>query len=365
MDLSAVRAELPVLERYAYLNAGTNGPLPRRTVDVMLASLRQDLDGGRSSGPYFEAMLARRDALREALAGVLGARPKEIALTNSTTEGCNVVLNGLGIGKGDEVVTTDSEHPGLFGGLVASGAEIRAVEIRDRHAAEALGALEAAITPGTKLIAISHVSWLTGAILPVRDLANRGVPLLLDGAQAAGAFPVDVHELQCDFYTVSAQKWLLGPEVTGALYVRPDRVDGLRMAMPSYASWDFEEGYTYKVREGAARFDPGWIPAAAGEGLLASLAFAEDAGGERFDYAAEVSQLLRRMLEEAGYAVVTEPGQSTLVTWKVGDDSKEIVERLAAAGVIVRDLPGLGWVRASCGFWTSEADLERLVVALG
>jgi L-cysteine/cystine lyase len=190
------------------------------------------------------------------------------------------------------------------------------------------------------------------------------VPLLLDGAQAAGAFPVDVHELQCDFYTVSAQKWLLGPEVTGALYVRPDRVGELRMAMPSYASWDFEEGYTYKVREGAARFDPGWIPAAAGEGLLASLAFAEDAGSERFDHAAGISQLLRRLLAEAGYEVVTEPDQSTLVTWKAKGESKAVVERLQAAGVIVRDLPGLGWVRASCGFWTSEEDLKRLVDAL-
>src|SRR5204863_9011880 len=113
------RAGLPVLDRLAYLNAGTNGPLPRRTVEAMTASLARDLREGRSSAPYFEAMLARRDELRIALARFLHAEPDEVALTNSTPEGCNVVLNGLGIGPGDEVVTTDSEHPALFGGLVA------------------------------------------------------------------------------------------------------------------------------------------------------------------------------------------------------------------------------------------------------
>ena len=363
MELSAIRAELPVLERFAYLNAGTNGPLPRRTVAAMVASFARDLEEGRSSRLYFEAMLARRDELRGALARVIGARPEEVALTNSTTEGCNVVLNGLGIGEGDEVVTTDSEHPGLFGGLKASGADLRMVELRDLPAAETLGALDAAISDRTRLIALSHVSWLTGAVFPVDELTGRGIPLLVDGAQAAGAMPVDVHGLSCDFYTVSAQKWLLGPDVTGALYVRPDRVAEMRLAMPSYGSWDFEEGYTYKVREGAARFDPGWIPAASGIGLLESLAFAEEAGSERFDHARGQAQKLTSLLAER-YDVITEPGQSTIVTWKAEGESTDVVLRLAEAGVIVRDLPGLGWVRASCGFWTSDEDLHRLVAAL-
>ncbi|HEY7004521.1 MAG TPA: aminotransferase class V-fold PLP-dependent enzyme [Gaiellaceae bacterium] len=364
MDLDLIRAELPVLDRLAYLNAGTNGPLPRRAVEAMTATLARDLEEGRSSPPYFEAMLARRDDLRAALARVLRADPGEVALTNSTTEGCNVVVNGLGIGPGDEVVTTDSEHPGLFGALVASGADIRIAEVRDLAVAEVAEALSGAITARTRLVALSHVSWLTGAAFPVAELAGRGTPLLLDGAQAAGAIPVDVHALGCDFYTVSAQKWLLGPDVTGALYVRPERVEELRMAMPSYGGWDFGDDYTYEPRPDAARFDPGWIAAASGEGLLESLAFAEEAGEERFEHAAAMAAHLRHMLEAAGHEVVTEPGQATLVTWKAEGESKAVVERLADAGVVVRDLPGLGWLRASCGFWTNHDDAERLVGAL-
>jgi L-cysteine/cystine lyase len=364
MDLDAIRAGLPVLDRIAYLNAGTNGPLPRRTVHAMQASLARDLEEGRSSREYFEGMLARREELRAALARFLRAPENTIALTTSTTEGCNVVLNGLRIGEGDEVVTTDSEHPGLFGGLVASGADLRIVPVRDLPVADVAEALGSAITGRTKLVALSQVSWLTGALFPVESLTGRDVPLLVDGAQAAGAIPLSVHELGCDFYTVSAQKWLLGPDVTGALYVRPDRVEELRMAMPSYGSWEFGDDYTYEPKASAGRFDPGWISAASGNGLLESLAFAEEAGEDRFAHAAKMAEHLRHMLEGAGHEVVTEPGQATLVTWKTKEDSKEVVERLGDAGVVVRDMPGLGWLRASCGFWTNHDDLERLIGAL-
>jgi L-cysteine/cystine lyase len=204
------------------------------------------------------------------------------------------------------------------------------------------------------------VSWLTGALLPVREPAGRGVPVLVDGAQAAGAIPVDVTELGCDFYTVSAQKWLLGPDATGALFVRPERIGDLRMTFPSYMSW--EHG-TYTPREGAARFDTGWIPAGSLAGLHEAIAFAEEIGGERFERAAAAAARCRELLLERE-EVVTEAEQATLVTWRADGDAEAIVRRLAEAGVVVRDMPGLGWLRASCGFWTSDEDLERLAAAL-
>jgi selenocysteine lyase/cysteine desulfurase len=363
MNLSAVRAELPVLERYAYLNAGTNGPLPRRSGAAMMQAVERDLAEGRSSKPYFESLLAQREELRGALSRVLEAPAETIALATSTTEGCNIVLTGLGIGRGDEVVTTDSEHPGLFGGLLTSGADVREVELSSRPAGEALDALDAAITPKTRLIALSHVSWLTGTVFPARELTGRGIPVLVDGAQAAGAIPVDVEDLGCDFYTVSAQKWLLGPDVTGALYVHPDWTEKLRMTFPSYASWDWEAEERYVARATAARFDPGWISAASMQGLLESLAFAEALGAERFRRARDATERCRELLGER-FELISEPEQGTLVTWKAEGDSAEAVARLAEAGVIVRDLPGRGWLRASCGFWTSDGDLERLTAAL-
>jgi L-cysteine/cystine lyase len=363
VELSAIRAGLPVLDRYAYLNAGTNGPLPRRTGEAMAKALERDLHEGRSSKAYFESMLEGREQVREGLAQVLSAAPSDMALANSTTQACNVVYTGLGLGPGDEVVTTDSEHPGLFGGLAASGAELRVVPVRDLPADEVLGALRAAVSSRTRLIALSQISWLTGAVFPVQELAGRGVPLLVDGAQAAGAVPVDVDELGCDFYTVSAQKWLLGPDVTGGLYVRPERVEDLRLTFPSYGSWDWEAETEYTPKAGGARFDPGWIPLGSLAGLKESLAFAEDAGPERFDHARRMAERLRELLSERA-EVITEADQATLVTWKAEGDSREIVLRLAEAGVVIRDVPKLGWLRASCGFWTSEDDVQRLLSAL-
>jgi L-cysteine/cystine lyase len=335
------------------------GPLPRRSGEATERWTRRLVEEGRSSKALFEELLALRERLRGELADVLNAPAGSVALTTSTTDGCNIVVTGLGIGPGDEVVTTDSEHPGLFGGLVASGATLRIAELRDRPAGEALAVLEEQMSERTRLVAVSHVSWLTGAVLPIRALAGRGVPLLVDGAQAAGAIPVDVLELGCDFYTVSAQKWLLGPEATGALFVRPDRVGELRMTFPSYMSWQYPE---YVPREGAARFDPGWIPAASLAGLAESIAFARELGPERFERARDAAERCRELLATRA-EVVTEPGQATLVTWRA-DDPPAVAQRLAESGVVVRDLPGTSWVRASCGFWTSEDDLQRLVRAL-
>jgi L-cysteine/cystine lyase len=349
-----------VLARAAYLNAGSAGPLPRRTGEALARWARAAVEEGRSSKRFFEEMLELRERLRVELARVVNAPEGSLALTTSTTDGCNVVLTGLRIGAGDEVVTTDSEHPGLFGGLVASDAELRVARIRERPAGEALAALEAELTERTRLIAISHVSWLTGALLPVRELARHGIPVLVDGAQAAGTIPVDVQDLGCDFYTVSAQKWLLGPEATGALYVRSDRVEELRMTFPSYMSWEHPE---YVPRPGAARFDAGWIPGGSLAGLLESLAFAQEAGADRFAHARAMADRCRELLA-ARFEVVTEAGGGTLVTWKADGDAEEISGRLGDEGVVVRDLPGLGWLRASCGFWTSEGELERLCAAL-
>jgi L-cysteine/cystine lyase len=349
-----------VLERVAYLNAGTFGPLPRVTVEAMDEVHARELEEGRSNRPYFERALADRERLRESFAALIAAGTGCVALTTSTTEGCNIAVGGLGIGPGDEVVTTDSEHPGLFGALVSSGAALRIAAIRDLSAADLLAALEAQITPRTRLIAVSHVSWLTGAVLPIAELAGRGIPLLVDGAQAAGTIPVDVHELGCDFYTVSAQKWLLGPSATGALYVRPDRVEETRVAFPSYFSWRLPD---YELVEGAGRFEGSWTPVASVAGLLASFDFMTAAGEERFAHARQAAARCRELLLEHGADVVTEPEQATLVSWRA-EKPEELVKSLAEAGVVVRDLPGTGFVRASCGFWTSEDDLERLVRGL-
>jgi L-cysteine/cystine lyase len=361
VNLDTVRAGLPVVRRVAYLNAGTFGPLPRRTVEAMSAACAAELEDGRSGMAYWEALRSLRSGAREQLGRMIGAAPEAVALTRSTTDGCNIAVSSLRLRPEDEVVTTDAEHFGLLGALASSGARIRVARVNDHPAAEAVERIEAELTPRTRLVALSHVLWTTGHVLEVARLAGRGFAVLVDGAQSCGAIPLDVPSLGVDFYTVSGQKWLLGPDGTGALFVNPERLGDLAVALPSYyCQQSYEEDGTFVPADGAARFDNGTVPAPALAGLLESISFANVAGPSRFDHA---RRMAARCLDELALRVdvMTEPGHAGLVAFVPRGDAPETVARLAERGVVVRDLPKLGWIRASIGFWTSDDDVDRLV----
>ncbi len=361
MTLEEIRAGMPVLEHTAYLNAGTFGPLPRKATEAEVVWSLRALAEGRSGHAFFEEVLDMRVRLRAEVAALIGGAPEGIALTTSTTEGCNTVVAGLRLQPGDVVVTTDSEHPGLLGALKAWGLDLRIAEVSKAPAADAIDVIERVLDSDTKLIALSHVLWTTGQVIPVERLTGHGIPVLVDGAQSAGAIPVDVGALGCSFYTVSGQKWLCGPDATGALYVRPELCEGLEMTYPSYFSW--AEFTDWSPQEDARRFEASWTPPGSLAALLESLAFARSAGEERFEHARTMAERCRELVAE--YAeVVTEPGQATLVSFVPRTPAAEVVDVLAERGVVVRDLPAHGWVRASCGYWTSEGDLERLVGGL-
>jgi len=348
MNFDEARGLFPVLERFAYLNAGTFGPLARPTLDAMQAELDLDGERGRLGTEYFERVLDLRQTLRERIAALVGVESSRVALTGSTTDGCNIVLAGLGLGGDDEIVTTTDEHSGLLLPLHASGAS---VVVARPDPDEIL----AAVTPRTRLLALSHVLWTSGRVLPVHELrARTGLPILVDGAQSVGAIPVDARGL--DFYTVSGQKWLCGPDGTGALVVAD--VDALRIGWPSYfAQTSFEPDGSFVAREGAARFDPGWLSASALTGALAALEVAPEG---RYERAAAQAARCRALLVEAVELV---EGGATLVSFS-HDDCAALVARLAERDVLVREIPGRNLVRVSCGWWTSDGDLERLVAAL-
>ncbi|HEU5245295.1 MAG TPA: aminotransferase class V-fold PLP-dependent enzyme [Gaiellaceae bacterium] len=351
MTPDEARAQFPVFERYAYLNAGSSGPVPQAAVQAVRSRLERDLTEGRSGKAYIEDIFDLRERVRGGVAAVLGTSAELVALVESTTRGCQVVLAGLGLAAEDEIVTTSEEHFGLLGPLHASPARVVVTEADE-------DALLAALTPRTRLIAVSHVVWTTGRRLDLARLRRPdGPPLLVDGAQSAGAIPVDL--APADFYTVSAQKWLCGPDPSGALYVRdPDR---LRVALPSaFSPESHEDDGSFVPKSGARRFDSGWIGAPPLAGLEAALGVHPD---WRYVAAAAAAARCRELLEPL-VDVVTPPGQSTLVSFRPPGDPTELVAALGERGVIVRELPGRNLVRASCGWWTSEGDLRRLADGL-
>jgi selenocysteine lyase/cysteine desulfurase len=355
-DPTTFRSQFPVLERLSYLNAGTEGPVPRAAAEAVHRRMDFETTHGRCGRPYFDEVMGLADRLRAGYATVLGCAVADVALTGSTTDGVNTVIAGLDLGPGDEILTSDEEHPGLLAPL---GRAVRrcGVTVRVVPFAEIGGE----VSRSTRLVACSHVSWVSGRVVDLEALAVSDALVLLDAAQAIGAVPLDMPALGCDFYAGSGQKWLCGPEGSGCLFVRPDRLEELLVPWPGYGSLaDPHQALEFEPAQGAARLDHGFPVAMRATWALASLETFAHAGWDWVhERAATLAAWLAQQLAERGLDVAPR-GRSTLVSWKV-DDAQAEVERLAAQGVIVRSIPAGELVRVSVGAWSSEEELERLV----
>ena len=358
MEPATFRSQFPVCAELAYLNAGTCGPLPRTAVEAVRAVEEHALAEGRAKG-YYEELIATVGRLRTRYAGLIGAADTEVSVTTSTSEGIVRVLLGLELRAGDEILIAAHEHPGLLGPLAAArrrlGVVVREVPLAD---------IAAAVSADTRLVACSHVGWSTGELAPALAGLPADVPVLLDGAQGAGAIPLRVHELGCAFYAASGQKWLCGPVGTGLLWVAPAWRERLQAAGPTYMNLEAPErgvdAATWPDGRGLDAMSMSLEAARGAEAafdLLAEFGLAElTARGPAL--AAELAQ----RLADAGREVAPR-GDTTLVSWSSPEPEAE-VDRLREQGVVVRSFPGLPYVRASVGAWNDQSDVERLVAAL-
>jgi L-cysteine/cystine lyase len=356
VSLDGLRSEFPILERVAYLNAGTDGPVPRAAQEAVAREVADEVEEGRAH-THFERRFELMDALRTGYAELLGCPVDDLALTTSTSEGLGKILAGMDVGPGDEIITSDEEHPGLIGPLLAArqrGVTVRAVPFAQ---------LADAVTPSTTAVACSHVNWHTGELAP-EALAELDIPVILDGAQGAGAIPVDVVKLRCAAYAAAGQKWLCGADGTGMLYVAPGFRDRVRSIAPGYTSFaDAALGLESELKSEAARYD---TPALAREVVAFSVASFEvlraaDLAAVLAHGPALAAELAER-LEAHGRAVAPR-AHTTLVAFE-DPDPEATRERLKEKGIVVRNLPGTQYVRASVGAWSSADDLDRLLAEL-
>jgi L-cysteine/cystine lyase len=357
VDASALRAEFPVLGSVAYLNAGTDGPLPARAVEAAAEELAREAREGRSRA-HFERRSELGGELRRAYAGLLACEPDDLALTSCTSEGIAQTIAGLALGPDDEILTSDEEHPGLLGALSAAR-ELRGVSAREVPLAQ----IAEEVGPATRLIACTHVGWMSGSEAP-RELADVDVPVLLDGAQGVGAIAVDVHALGCDAYAGAGQKWLCGPDGTGMLYVSASLRERLEVSKRCFGNLaDPDAGMHARVHEDARSLDSPSLSAEALGCAVASVGVLASAGWPAVHRRGrELAGQLATRLRESGREVAPR-ADTTLVSFHSQDPEAER-ERLAESGCIVRNIPGRPWLRASVGAWNDEEDLDRLLATL-
>jgi L-cysteine/cystine lyase len=378
--LAAVRQALPATGAGIYLNTGSAGPLPRETAKAMADLAEYELTVGRGALDYELQAIERMAEARATVAAVLTADVDTVALTHSTTDGMNAAAWGLDWRPGDRVVTTSLEHPGGLGPLLAlrdrRGVDLRIVDIGNGGDDErTVTAFDAAVDGRTRLVAVSHVAWTTGAVLPVREIAEvahrAGALVLVDGAQAAGAIAVDVSALAADAYAVPAQKWLLGPEGMGALWVAPSTADRLR---PTFAGWfGFDEAGTrlpYRPFTDARRFEwgnyhrPSVLGFARSCGWLAMFVGLDYVHGRGATLARRTADALAAI---GGVELISPRGRlGPLVTFRIAGWPAELaLEELGRRSfAIARTVPETDWLRLSVGFFNTEAELDRVAATV-
>jgi selenocysteine lyase/cysteine desulfurase len=352
-----LRSEFPVLDAVAYLNAGTDGPLPARAAGASAHELQRELTDGRAMA-HFERRFQLAGQLRSAYATALRADPADVSLTTCTSEGMAQVIGGLALAPGDQILTSDEEHPGLLGALSAAR-ELHGVDVREAPLAD----IASAVGPRTRLLACSHVGWVSGSLAPA-ELAQLDIPVLLDGAQGVGALPVDVQALGCDAYAGAGQKWLCGPDGTGMLWVSPALRERLSVSRRGYVNLaDPNAGLDAQLQADGRRFDTMSLNAETTACALAAIGLLQSAGWDAVhEHARSLAEQLAELLDERGRQVAPR-GPSTLVSFHSPDP---VTERalLADHGVIVRNIPDRPLLRASVGAWNDEQDLQRLLDAL-
>lgn len=371
----AVRDQFLLEPGYAYLNTGGLGPSPRPVIaafDQAWLELEERCETGH----------ARRAQVRRRACEFLSCDADELALTRNATEGMNLIARGLELAAGDEVVMTTHEHPGGAMPWFAVR-EDRPITIRTCEpgagGADSLQQLSGALSDRTRVVMVSHITCTTGLVMPVQEIADlcreRGIVCVIDGAQALGQIPVDLHALGCDFYVASGHKWLLGPKGTGVLYVRDEWLDRWK---PPYAGaysdsrFDLAAGTFERLRPASAS-EYGTRSGPLVVGLAKALDFLSTIGMETV--AARGARLAARL--RSGMAALSDvevltpaDASASILTFRLpasGGEPGEWVNRLRTDhGIRLRPVgeAGLAAVRASTHICNSEDEIDRLIEVL-
>jgi selenocysteine lyase/cysteine desulfurase len=374
-----VKTQFLFPEGYTYLNTGGLGACPHAVRETVRT--RSDQEDARPSAGHD---LDDWNRCKAGLAPLLGpgCRPEDLALVSTATEGINIVLNGLPLERGDEVITTTHEHPALniplLNLMATRGIRVRTFEPDLVRAAGNTERIERLLGRRTRLIFLSHVTCTTGQVLPIAEIGalarSRGVWFALDGAQALAQVSFDVVAAGVDAYAVSCHKWVLGPRRTGLLYVREGMRETIR---PTVVGAYSDDGYDLPAgrlafQASAQRYEFGTQNEALFYGLEEAVAFLDAIGLERVQARArEQAEAFHTGLREIAGAEVLSPAErnarSAMITFRLRDlPYGEVATRLGRAGFRVRPVgeAGLDAIRISWYLYNGPDEVARVLAAI-
>lgn len=385
-DVELLREDTPGVRQVLHFNNAGTGLAPTPVLDAV----RQHLDLEAMTGGYEAAARAKpaMDTFYTALAALIGSKPHEIAYIENATRAWDMAFYGIDFREGDRVVTGRAEYVSNYVALLQmkkhKGIEIDLVE-DDASGQIDLHALKSAITPKTRLVALTHIPTFSGLINPAEEVGDiarsAGILYLLDACQSAGQIPLNVHEIGCHMLSGTGRKYLRGPRGTGFLYVSDNVLDQIEPPFIDLQSANWLDDTSYELVPHARRFET-WERYVAGQiGLGVAVTYAIGFGMERLaNRTCALGAQLRSELAGVDGVTVHDKGKRKggIVTFTLAGETPEQTKlRLAEQGINVSvstagsariDLPRRGLdavVRASLHAFNSEEEIERFVKALG
>ncbi len=379
--IERVRRDIPALSRVTYLNTGTMGPSPLPVTEAFFRAYRAWQDAGPGDPQQYRKAHEAVEPARAKLAKFLGVRPENLALTANSTDGVNIVTAGINWQEGDEIIITDQEHPAVYVPWMRLQRRWGArglVLWLSNDASVNLSRLRELLSERTRLVLISHVTTMTGLVLPVKEMADlahsRGALVMLDGAQACGNIPVDIPSTGADFYTMNGHKWLLGPGGTGAVFTG-DRVFGdiepVFVGGGSSKPVNYRQEPVLEYQDDARRFEFGTRNWSVYAGLEAALDYLEGAGGisAASDRSKELALRAREVFSQIRGVSVLSPSDASsmsgILTVKAATVSGEdLSSGLSERKVITRPVREMDAVRFTFAFFNNEEDVDKAGEAL-
>lgn len=363
--------EFPVCARKIYCAHAADAPLPRRVAEEMRESIERVSIDARD----YDLELAQITRAREAAARFIGAGIDEISFTGPTSNGLNVIANGLSWREGDEVVCYLDEYPAnVYPWLALERRGVKPVLLQPRRIGEiSVEMVEKALTDRTKLLALATANFCSGYRIDLEAIsalcAARGVLFSLDAIQTLGAFPIELDQI--DFLSAGAQKWLLGPSGAGILYVKESRRDLLEPT--TIGGWNVESPNFIAQRQirfanGARKFEPGAYYHCAIAGFGAAMELLLETGPiQIMDRVLSLIRSLEHEIASCGFELLSptqEKNRSGILTFRHPKIASDLFfEALRENDVVVSlrfDRAGQGWLRISPHFYNTFAEMAKV-----